>query len=291
MVRKIFFHMFMFVIIGLCAYSIYLMYKTDSNYSVDIEKDDIIWESYSGDLYTVGLENVYQSVVFFGNVAPVESDEIEEVFIEGEIDDIKINIAKGSVLEKDMVYATYSGKEFKSSGKMRCTDIVKKTEGVQLHFINYGKLYIEMRIPEKYASDSLVNKEITIFCADIEFNGIVEYLDGYCYDGYVLSYIRYDNEEFLLRPGAECNTKIIVSQKEDVVAVPLEFVIYSENENEYRIMVVNGNSTMTKKVEIGIIGDDKVEIISGLDVGEQIVMPRDEMSLSHSLRAQGENHD
>lgn len=283
MAKKIVFYICIGIILVLCTYSIYLMHKTDANYKVSLEENDIVFQNSDDEIYVVGLEEVTQSIDVVGNVVPVYADERVEIFIEGKLSDINKRVQIGSVIEKDAVYAVYGGKEYKANSKMRCIGIKEDSNGVMFEFIDYSKLYIEVRIPEKYASEALCNKGVTLVCNGNEFLGNISFLDAYCVDGYVTSNITYKNEEVLLRPGTECNAVILTQQKENVVAVPLEYVIYSEFEDEYKLMIVDGEKTITKTIKIGIIGDKMIEIVSGVNENDCIMIPKDEMSLRYYL--------
>lgn len=282
MFKKIGLFVFMGIIMALCSYSIYLMYKSDTNYKVTLE-EDIIFSGTDDEIYMVTHEDIVQSLNVSGSVMPVYAEEMVEVYIEGKPSDVSRTVQKGDTIGKGTVYATYKGKEYKADSKMYCVEITDYADGVKFEFIDYGKLFIEIKIPEKYAAESLYNREITITCNEKTFSGNISFLSGYCFDGCVNSKITYNSEEILLRPGTECSANIIIQQKEDVMAVPLEYVIYSEYEDQYRLLVAEGERTISRTVEVGIIGDKMVEIISGVSENDYISLPRDEMSLKYYL--------
>lgn len=292
MLKKVGFYICIGFILILCTYSIYLMYQTDANYKVSLEDNDIILENSDDEIYVVGLEDIIQSISLVGSVVPAYEDERVEIYIEGKVADINKYIQVGSVIEKDVVYAAYKGKEYKANSKMYCIGIKEDLNGVKFEFVDYSKLYIEIGIPEKYALESLYDKEVSLMCNGIEFSGNISFLDGYCIDGFVRSKVIYQNEEMLLRPGTKCDANIIIQQKENVVAVPLEFVMYSEFEDEYRVLIVDGDKTITRTIKVGIIGDEMVEIASGVKENDCIMIPRDEMSLKYYLdNSQGVQND
>ncbi len=270
------------IIMALCSYSIYLMYKSDTNYKVTLE-EDIILSGTDDEIYMVTREDIVQSLNVLGSVMPVYAEEMVDVYIEGKPADVSKYVKKGDTIDKGTVYASYNGKEYKADSKMYCVEITDYADGIKFEFMDYGKLFIEIKIPEKYAAESLYNKEITVTCNDRVFSGNISFLSGYCVDGFVNTKIVYNSEEILLRPGTECSANIIIQQKENVTAVPLEYVIYSEYEDKYRLLVVEGEKTISRTVEVGIIGDKMVEVISGVSENDCISLPRDEMSLKYYL--------
>lgn len=283
MLKKISFYLCITFIVVLCVYSIYLMYRNDANYEVVLDENEIIADDNADETYIVGYDNVIESISLTGSAQPVYEDERVEIYIEGKAEDIYKYVKAGDVIEKNAIYASYKGKEYKANSKMQCIDIQEDDGGVIFQFVDYSKLYIEIGIPEKYADSSLRDKEVEVVYNDTSFTGNITYIDGYCNENVVSSKITYANEDILLRPGTKCQVNIIIQNKENVVAVPLEFVIYSEYEDEYRIMLVEGDKTITQTIKIGVIGDSMVEVISGLNADACIMMPRDEMSLKYYL--------
>lgn len=288
MIKKSGFYICMGIIILLCIYSIYLMYKTDANYMISIEEEYISHNSGDSEIYTVELGSVEKVLSVDGTVMPVCEEEKIEVLVEGKLSEIKKNIQRGDILEKDTVYASCRGKEYKVAGKMQCVEIKDAENGVVFEFIEYGKLYIEAKISEEYTTGLMKEQEVTLEHNGDRFTGNIVFVDGYCMEGKVKTDISYKNEEVLLRPGSLCKVSIQVAQKENVVAVPLEYIVYVENEDEYRIMIDDGGKSMSIPVEVGLIGDDKAEIISGIKENDVIVMPLDEISLRYFLNNRGD---
>ena len=283
MIKKIGFYICIGCILILCTYSIYLMYKTDANYKVLLDNDEIAYEKSDDEIYKVGLDNVSKTISVEGSVVPVYGEEQMQVLIEGNASNIVLYIKEGDVINKDFVYATYNGKEYKAESMLRCVDVNQDENGVAIEFIDYSKLYIELCIPEKYATDSMYNKKVELTNNEKSFMGEISYIDGYCNEGLVRLNIKYNNQKIMLRPGAKCNANIVISKKKNVKAVPLEFVMYSAFEDEYSAMLVDGDANMTSKVEVGIVGDSMVEILSGVGKDDIVMMPRDEMSLRYYL--------
>lgn len=283
MLKKIGFYISVTIVILLCVYSIFLMYQTDTKYDVSIDSSEIYADYNSNDAYIVQKGDITQTIQLKGTVAPVYDAERIEVFIEEAPDKIEKYVNPGDVLEENDVYAKCDGYEYKSDSKLRCVSVETEVNGIGFVFIDYGKLYIDVCIPEEYVEDSLYNRKIIVKKNETEFSGKISYIDTYCSGGTVNSRIAYESKEILLRPGSECSVNIVLEHKEDIVAVPLEYVIYSKYEDKYRINLVNGDKTMTVEVKVGIIGDEMVEIISGVNENDYIMFPAPEMSLEYYL--------
>ncbi|PWK85413.1 macrolide-specific efflux system membrane fusion protein [Lentzea atacamensis] len=74
-----------------------------------------------------------------------------------------------------------------------------------------------------------------------------------------------------LRPGQSASVEITVSQVSNVLAVPAAAVQTVGNQSTVQVME-NGVETR-KTVEVGVRGDQYVEIKSGLTAGEEVVLP------------------
>ena len=74
-----------------------------------------------------------------------------------------------------------------------------------------------------------------------------------------------------LRPGQSASVEITVSSAAGVLAVPAAAVQTVNNQSSVQVME-NGAETR-KTVEVGVRGDQYVEIKSGLTAGEEVVLP------------------
>ncbi|MCP2202231.1 efflux RND transporter periplasmic adaptor subunit [Lentzea flava] len=74
-----------------------------------------------------------------------------------------------------------------------------------------------------------------------------------------------------LRPGQSASVEITISQASNVLAVPAAAVQTVNNQSTVQVLE-NGAETR-KTVEVGVRGDQYVEIKSGLTAGEEVVLP------------------
>jgi len=282
MLKKAVFYISVVIIILLCVYSIILMYQADTKYDVSIDSNEIQINKVE-EIYTVKKGDVTQTITLRGTVAPFYEEERIEVFVENNLDKIEKFVKSGDILEENQVYAKCDEYEYKAESKLKCVSVDNKENGVLFVFIDYGKLYIDVNIPEKYAEDSLYNKNVSVNSKEMNFSGEISYIDAYCNSGTINSRISYKNKEILLRPGAECSVTVTLDQKKDVLRVPLHYIIYSEYDDIYRVLLSDGKKSMNIEVEVGIIGDEFVEIISGVSEDSCIALPTYEKSLKFYL--------
>lgn len=95
-----------------------------------------------------------------------------------------------------------------------------------------------------------------------------------------------DAGDVVLRPGMSCRAEIFTRQDQEVVAVPIQAVIFEEDRSALRseyFVFVNDNGIARKtKIEVGISDDEYQELMSEVDEDIQIVVGPDE-ELRHLL--------
>jgi len=79
-----------------------------------------------------------------------------------------------------------------------------------------------------------------------------------------------NNSERKLRPGMFVKVDIVVRAKEDAVLVP-RYVVLTRN-NKDVVFVVEKQRAVMKEVVLGLEDKENVEILSGLEEGERIVV-------------------
>ncbi len=92
--------------------------------------------------------------------------------------------------------------------------------------------------------------------------------------------ITLENPPESLKPGLSASADIITAEKQDVVAVPISSIVLREKEEENTtndeqeegVYVVENSRVKFFPVEKGIMGEMMIEIISGLEEGQEIVV-------------------
>ncbi len=84
-----------------------------------------------------------------------------------------------------------------------------------------------------------------------------------------------DNSQMKMRPGMFAKVDVIVEQRDSAIVVEREVI---QNRRRGKIVfVVEGNTAVEKRVNTGIETDTHIEIISGIEPGEQLVVEGYEM--------------
>lgn len=84
----------------------------------------------------------------------------------------------------------------------------------------------------------------------------------------------------MLRPGMSCRAEIFTRQDQEVVAVPIQAVLFEEDRSKLRseyFVFVNDNGVAKKtKIEVGLSDDEYQELITDLDDDIQVIVGPDQ---------------
>lgn len=91
-----------------------------------------------------------------------------------------------------------------------------------------------------------------------------------------------DDKE-LLPVGASADVEIIVDKKIDTLAIPTTAIQGSKKER-FVYLINEDNKTLKKDVAVGLANYEKSEITSGLQIGDQVLMPGEKYDMSENLK-------
>ncbi|MFH1226394.1 MAG: efflux RND transporter periplasmic adaptor subunit [Planctomycetota bacterium] len=146
--------------------------------------------------------------------------------------------------------------------------------------IQTERVKVAAAIPENIAARVLVNKTPAAISLDAypgkNFEGIVSYVSP-AVDTRSRSLdieIELDNKDGLLKAGMFCRVELMLEQKNNVIAVPKDVLVYDLSGNDiknYAVFVVRGNLAKKIVVKIGIYSKGMIEIKEGLMEGDRII--------------------
>ncbi len=95
-----------------------------------------------------------------------------------------------------------------------------------------------------------------------------------------------DPGDVVLRPGMSCRAEIFTRQDQEVIAVPIQAVIFEEDRSalrsEYFVFVNDDGIARKTKIEVGISDDEYQELMSDIDDDIEIIVGPDQ-ELRHLL--------
>ncbi len=71
-----------------------------------------------------------------------------------------------------------------------------------------------------------------------------------------------------IKMGMNCSAEIIVESRNNVLTVPVEAI--TTRKNKYYVTLKDGSE---REVKVGLYDEDNIEIVSGLTIGEQVLLP------------------
>jgi RND family efflux transporter MFP subunit len=79
-----------------------------------------------------------------------------------------------------------------------------------------------------------------------------------------------DNPERRLRPGMFVRAEIVLDSRADVPVIPTDAVL--NRGGRWVVFVVEAQRAQEREVEIGLVSEETVEVLDGLNVGEKVVV-------------------
>jgi len=78
------------------------------------------------------------------------------------------------------------------------------------------------------------------------------------------------DDSLRLKPGMFVEARIVIGMKENVLVIPRKAILYKQNLTY--VFVMNRNQVSQREVTLGLSEEDDVEVVSGLQAGETIVV-------------------
>jgi multidrug efflux pump subunit AcrA (membrane-fusion protein) len=75
------------------------------------------------------------------------------------------------------------------------------------------------------------------------------------------------NSQHRLVPGMTASVRLVVERREHVVAVPLSALFSTD---KTRAVIIDGTTARSSPIQTGLVGDDLVEIVSGIQPGDKV---------------------
>ena len=77
------------------------------------------------------------------------------------------------------------------------------------------------------------------------------------------------NRDGKLIPGMACNVKLEIEKKSDVTVLPLS-ALFTDGFSKV-LVTDNKNIARFREIKVGLIGDEYIEVLSGLNIGEKVI--------------------
>jgi membrane fusion protein, multidrug efflux system len=171
-------------------------------------------------------------------------------------------------------------------------DLPYNTPGVKVDanvslvkIMDYSKLIMEVNLPEKTMDQTRPGQIVRVYNYTLPNDtlpGTVSQLSP-AIDGETRSYkgtILISNPRLLLRPGMFVKGEIVVASAKKTIVIPKDVVISKQRGNS--IFIVDKGIAYERIVEFGLENPREVQIVSGLSLGERLVVKGFETLRDHS---------
>ena len=152
----------------------------------------------------------------------------------------------------------------------------KIPEGTSLATImDYSRMFVDVSLPENTMTEIKTGQKVQITNYSLPNDtliGTVSELSP-AIDINTRTYlgkVRFSNPKLLIRPGMFVKSLIKVNQKNDIIVIPKEIII--SDQRGKRVFVVKENTAFERIIETGIENEDMIEVVSGLEVNERLVI-------------------
>ncbi len=145
-------------------------------------------------------------------------------------------------------------------------------QGSQVAIIADLKHYkINGEVSEMYANRVRVGNGVRVRINGNDYNGLVSNIEPTAKNGVAGFSVQLDNDSLaLFRPGLKTDVYISDGVKEN--AMRIRNASFYKEPGSYMLYVRNGDELELRQVELGVSNYDYVEVVRGLQVGEQVVL-------------------
>lgn len=175
------------------------------------------------------------------------------------------------------------GENISSSGASSNSDanglatLISKTKNAEITINEVDVPQVSVGQKVNITFDALEDLEITGSVEDIDLIGTVD--QGVVYNTVTIAF---DTQDERVNNGMTVNTDIITNSKDDILIVPISAVT-EQSDGDY-IQILDRKNPKNIEVETGITDDINIEIIEGLEEGEEVITETNTVNNSKSSK-------
>ncbi len=146
---------------------------------------------------------------------------------------------------------------------MTIADMSKMQISVQVDESDVGKVQVNQKVT--FTVDSHPGKTFTGVVSNVSNKATIQQNVVY----YPVT-VDIDSPQGLLKPTMTARVSVLIGESKNVLAVPLAAV--KQNKGQSYVQVMKDGKPQNVTVQLGLASDDKVEVVSGLNDGDQILL-------------------
>ena len=226
------------------------------------------WESKTNDyVYAFSKIGVIEEKVICDGLAKLDSKRSKEYVINDVgIDDILV--CEGEVVQEEDLLSLNS--EIRTNSKCLINSIIIDKNNIIIQVMEFKYLYSLLKIQQKHIDDIRIGQNVEIQYNDKTFHGLVRQIADFIDDDGCLEVeVEIDSNDIIF-PNSKITASIITYTKPNVLVIPREALI--SDELNYFVDILDGDNVIRRKIEIGIVGLEYVEVKDGLYVDEKVIL-------------------
>ena len=152
---------------------------------------------------------------------------------------------------------------------------IVSTGSAVVSIMDYTKMFMEINMPESAINQITPGQKVAVTHYTLPYDtipaSITEISPAISTETRTFKgKIEIDNSRLLLRPGMFVKADIVVDRAESTIVIPKNTVVTNRN-NKY-VFVVERNSAIRRNVVTGIEDEDNIQILEGLNIGDNLVV-------------------
>lgn len=144
-----------------------------------------------------------------------------------------------------------------------------------MKIMDYSKMFMEVNLAGKNYKSIKKGQAVRIMnytLPDDTLSGIIAQISP-SFDPETLSFkavLSVDNKDLIMLPGMFAKSEIIISKAENTIVIPKEYILSKQKGNT--VFVINKGLAEERIITFGLENPDKVQIISGLNENDRLVI-------------------
>lgn len=221
----------------------------------------------------------------------IESTQTQAIFGQGLVQDVPVNVGD-SIEEGDSLIsysdgttqtADFSGTVTTVNAKNDQVDLSNQTGEPAIAIADLTDLQVTINLSKSDAPLVEKGQTAVLTTGEESFNGTVSHIDPVASTTTsqtgtltaVKSIISFDTPPENLFVGFDIDVAINTNTAENVLAIPIEALLYNEDNKPYVYVVENGKA-IVRQIETGIQSSTHVEVKDGLELDDSIILSPDD---------------
>lgn len=290
------------IILGIIAVAAVLFFvwpSEDTQETTEVETTAVTQQDFKEVINTLGVISPVETENFIGQglVAEVNVEENSEV----SEDDVLVTYADGN-----QFVAPFAGTVVELNVEAEEMDMNTQQNQPSLVLSNLDELEVVIELSKSEANNVEVDQDVELTYLNETYEGVVSTIDAVATNGAsggnplaggqssptLNATISFTSEDLsALVPGFDIDAEIITETTTDALAIPIESLLYNEDGTPYVFVVENG-VVREQEIETGIQEGVMIEVVSGLESGQEVVqLPDEELTDGAEVTVVNENEN